>query len=64
MNSNGDAAGVTELTQSPGWDQAPDWQASGPARMRVPTPKLPPPPPLPKKPWPEDAKAAPACVSK
>jgi hypothetical protein len=26
MSSDGDVSGVTELTQAPGWDQAPDWQ--------------------------------------
>lgn len=63
MSSNGDAGGVTELTQAPGWDQAPDWQTVSPARMRIPTPKLPP-PAVPKKAWPDDAKPAAACVAK
>ena len=26
MSAGGNNAGVTELTQAPGWDQAPDWQ--------------------------------------
>jgi Tol biopolymer transport system component len=44
MSSDGDASGVTELTQAPGWDQAPDWQpvpaspAAGPPAAHPPKP--------------------------
>jgi Tol biopolymer transport system component len=64
MSKEGDSGGVTELTQAPGWDQAPDWQpapaspASGPAPARparnVPHHRLPA----------SDLRAATACVQR
>jgi TolB protein len=61
MSSDGDVSGVTELTQAPGWDQAPDWQpvpaspAVGPPAAR--------PPKLSSRRSPTDLKQAVACRS-
>jgi len=61
MNSNGDGNGVTELTQAPGWDQAPDWQrkpvspAVGPAPAHAPANR-------PHKRSPTDLNQAVACM--
>jgi len=64
MSSNGDAGGVTELTQAPGWDQAPDWQ-----RAKLSTAPVGPAPAHPAakqshRDSPADSKAAVACVPK
>ena len=61
MSANGDGTGVFELTQAPGWDQAPDWQA-GPASLTTAAPPARPPANLPSKRSPSDAKPAFACL--
>jgi Tol biopolymer transport system component len=61
MTRDGDSNGVTELTQAPGWDVAPDWQrvptslAVGPAPAR-------PPANLPHRSSPTDRQRAVACI--
>jgi TolB protein len=61
MSANGDADGVTELTQAPGWDQAPDWQAK-PASISTRVPPARAPLKLPHKASPSDSKPAVACI--
>jgi len=61
MSANGDGSGSFELTQAPGWDQAPDWQAS-PASATAAVPLTRPPPNLPHKASPSDTKPALACL--
>jgi tol-pal system beta propeller repeat protein TolB len=61
MPNDGDSAGVTELTESPGWDQAPDWQRVVPSRPVGPPPAH---PPLRlRRPSPTDLRPAVACQS-
>jgi dipeptidyl aminopeptidase/acylaminoacyl peptidase len=61
MSANGDDGGVSELTQAPGWDQAPDWQVK-PTAAAVGAHPARPPARLPHKPAPSDAKPAVACL--
>jgi Tol biopolymer transport system component len=61
MSANGDGNGVTELTQAPGWDQAPDWQAR-PASTSTRTPITRAPTNIRNKLSPSDGKQAVACV--
>jgi Tol biopolymer transport system component len=63
MSGGGDDAGVTELTQAPGWDQAPDWQRR-PSSPAVGPPPSRPPRNLARRDSPTDAKAAVACVGR
>ena len=60
MSANGDGNGVTELTQAPGWDQAPDWQKKAPPAAGVPPAR--PPANLPYKRSPTDLRPAVACI--
>lgn len=61
MSANGDGNGVTELTQAPGWDQAPDWQAK-PLSTSTRTPVTRAPANLTHKSSPSDLKPAVGCI--
>jgi Tol biopolymer transport system component len=61
MSANGDGNGVFELTQAPGWDQAPDWQAK-PVSPAAGVPSARPPANLPHRRSPSDLKPAIACL--
>jgi Tol biopolymer transport system component len=61
MSNNGDTGGVTELTQAPGWDQAPDWQRK-PATVSSAAPPAHAPLNLPRKAAPSDRQPAVACI--
>lgn len=60
MSANGDGNGVTELTQAPGWDQAPDWQRK-PLSPAVGAPPAHAPANLPHRSSPTDLQPAIAC---
>ena len=61
MSATGDGSGVSELTQAPGWDQAPDWQVK-PASPAAGIPPARPPANLPHRRSPSDIKPAIACI--
>jgi TolB protein len=63
MPSDGDSDGVTELTQAPGWDVAPDWQRVPTVRPLTRPSPVNPPPRLPHRPSPTDLRPAVACLS-
>ena len=63
MSAAGDGNGVNELTQAPGWDQAPDWQRKPASPAVGPSPSRPP-KNLPHRDAPSDSKAALACTGK
>jgi Tol biopolymer transport system component len=61
MSANGDGEGATQLTQAPGWDQAPDWQSKPlSTSTRIPLARAP--LNLPHKASQSDTKAAVACI--
>jgi Tol biopolymer transport system component len=62
MGTFGDSAGVTELTQAPGWDVAPDWQRVPSASAVGPAPARP--PRLPSRSSPTDLRPAIACLGR
>jgi TolB protein len=61
MSNNGDDSGVTELTQAPGWDQAPDWQKK-PVGTSLALPQAHAAANLPHKASPSDSQQAVACI--
>ncbi|MGE5272845.1 MAG: hypothetical protein ACM3QU_03615 [Verrucomicrobiota bacterium] len=63
MSAGGDTPGVNELTQAPGWDQAPDWQRK-PASPAVGPPPSRPPKNLPHRDAKSDSQPAIACTEK